>query len=108
MLLNMRSLIKKHLPVLHSDGDLKNIYPENSICTVFKRNRNPKEILYPSLYTRNKNGKKSYVIKNCGKCDICKDYLISDNTFTCKVSKKKYYINNDLMISIVTVYLLYI
>ena len=48
---NMRSLIKKHLPVLHSDIDLKNIFPENSICTVFKKNRNLKEILFPSFYT---------------------------------------------------------
>ena len=49
MLPNMRSLIKKylHLPVLHSDSDFKNIFPENSICTVFKRNRNLKEILSP-------------------------------------------------------------
>ena len=95
MLPNMRSLIKKHLPVLHSDSDLKNIFPENSICTVFKRNRNLKEMLSPLLYTRNKNEKKSSVIKNCEKCDICKHYLISDNTFSCKVTNKKYYINND-------------
>ena len=33
--------------------------------------------------------------KNFGKCDICKDYLISDNRFNCKISSKKYYINND-------------
>ena len=91
----MRSLIKKHLPVLHSDSDLKNIFPENSICTVFKGNRNLKQILSPSLYTRNENEKKCYVIKNCGKCDIRKNYSINDNTFTCKVKNKKYYINND-------------
>ena len=47
------------------------------------------------MYTKNTNEKKSYVIKNRGKCDICKNYLISDNTFTCKVTNKKYYINND-------------
>ena len=95
MLLNMRSLIKKHLFVLHSDSDLKNIFPGNSMCTVIKRNRNLKEILSPSLYTKNKKEKKSYVIKNCGKFDICKSYLISDNIFTCKVTDNKYYINND-------------
>ena len=95
MLPNMRSLIKKHLPVLHSDSGLKNIFPESSICTVFKRNRNLKEILSPSLHTKNESEKKSYVIKNCGKCDIFKNSLISDNTFTCKVTSKKYYINND-------------
>ena len=47
MLPNMRSLIKKHLPVLHSDSHLKNIFPGNSICTAFKSNKN----LSPSLYT---------------------------------------------------------
>ena len=47
------------------------------------------------MYTKNTNEKKSYVIKDRGKCDICKNYLISDNTFTCKVTNKKYYINND-------------
>ena len=95
MLLNMRSLIKKHLLVVDSDSDLKNIFPENAICTVFKRNRNLKEILSPSLYTKNKNEKKSHVIKNCGTCDICKNYLISGNTFTRKVTNNKNYINND-------------
>ena len=94
MLPNMRNLIKKHLPVLHSDSNLKNIFPESSICTVLKRNRNLKEILSPSLYTKNKENK-SYVIKNWRKCDICKNYLISDSTFTCKVTNKKHYINND-------------
>ena len=88
--------IYKHLPALHSDIDLKNIFPESSISTVFKRNRNLKEILSPSLYTKNRNEKKSYVTKNCGKCDICRNYLISDNSFTCKINNKKYYINNDL------------
>ena len=61
MLPNMRSFIKKHLPILHSDTNLKNIFPENSICTVFKRNRNLKEILPPSLYTKRKNGKKTNI-----------------------------------------------
>ena len=30
------------------------------------------------------------VIKNRGKCGICKNYVISDNTFTCNVTNKKY------------------
>ena len=95
MFANMRSLIKKYLPVLHSDSDPKNIFLENSICTIFKRNINLKKILSPSLCAKNKNEKKHCVIKNCDKCDICKRYLISDNTFTCKVTYRKYYIKDD-------------
>ena len=95
MLPNIRSLIKKHLPVLHSDSDLKNIFPGKSICTTFKRDRSLKEILSPSFYTKSKKEKKSYVIRNCGKCDIRENYLITGNTFTCRVTNEKYYINND-------------
>ena len=36
MLPNMRSLIKKQMPVLHSDSYPKNIFPENSFCTILK------------------------------------------------------------------------
>ena len=40
--------------------------------------------------------KRSFMSKKTrGKCDICKNYLISDNTFTCQVTDKKYYIKND-------------
>ena len=73
------------------------------------RNRNLKEILSPSLYTKNKNEKNSYVsyvIKNCGKRDICRNYLISDNTSTCKVTNMKHFINNDLDIIIWMLYIL--
>ena len=34
--------------------------------------------------------KRNLMSHNCGKCVICKNYLISDNTFTCKVTNKKY------------------
>ena len=63
MLPNMRSLIKKHLPILHSDTNLKNIFPENSICTVFKRNKNLKETLSPSFIPNIKMTKKLILLK---------------------------------------------
>ena len=39
--------------------------------------------------------KKTNIIKNCSKCDICKKFLISDSSFICKVTNKKYHIKND-------------
>ena len=42
------------------------------------------EVLPPSLFPPKFNENGSY-ITNYNKCDICKNYLISDNTFTCKV-----------------------
>ena len=58
---------------------------------VFKRNKNLKEIS-TSLYTKTKNEKKILCHK---KRDICENYLISDNIFTCKGTNKKYYINKN-------------
>ena len=60
MMPNIRTLIKKHLPVLHFDSDLKNIFLENFICTAFNRNRSFKETISLSLYPKNKKEKKSY------------------------------------------------
>ena len=78
---------------MHSNGDLKNIFLENLICTVFKRNRNLKETSSQSLHTKNKK-EKNLVIETCAKSDIFKNHMISDNIVTCKVSHEKYYINN--------------
>ena len=78
---------------MHSNGDLKNIFLENLICTVFKRNRNLKETSSQSLHTKNKK-EKNLVIETCAKSDIFKNHMISDNIVTCKVSHEKYYIND--------------
>ena len=66
MLPKVRNLIKKYLSVLHFNSDLKNIFPENSICTVFKRNKNLKGILSPPLYTK-KNVKYLIICTNFNK-----------------------------------------
>ena len=75
---------------------LKNIFPENPICTIFKRNRNLKEMLSHSLYTKIKMKKKFYREKPVENVTFVKIYLISDSTFTC------------LVISIVIICMLYI
>ena len=42
-------IIRKHLPLLHSDdGLLKKLSPANTFSTIFKRNKNLKEILSQS------------------------------------------------------------
>ena len=48
----MRSLIKKHLLALHTDSDLENIFLENSISTIFQRNRDLKKILSQKKYVK--------------------------------------------------------
>ena len=93
MLPNRRSLIKKHLPVLHSDSHLKT-YFQKILSVRFLReieifNKYYLHHFILKIKMKNKNEKQSYVIKDCDQCDICKNYLISDNTFACKVTNKK-------------------
>ena len=45
---NINSLINKYLPTSHADLDLKEIFPTKSITTIYRRQKNLKEILAPS------------------------------------------------------------
>lgn len=59
----MRSLIKKHLLALHTDSDLENIFLENSISTIFQRNRNlKKNIISKTKYVKKKKKKLESVV----------------------------------------------
>ena len=39
MLPNIRELVNSHLYILHADGTMEQIFPQNSITTVFKRSK---------------------------------------------------------------------
>ena len=69
--------IRKHLLLLHSDDSLKKLFPPNILNTIFKRNKNLKEILAPSKYLNPKNSRQNS-ITSCNKCDICKNYMVFD------------------------------
>ena len=92
---NINSLVKKHLPILHTDAKMKKLFPNEAISVVYKRGHNLKEILSPSLYPKI-NQKRASKITSCTKCDICKNYLIVSNKFVCKVTGKSYYVRGDL------------
>ena len=93
---DINSLLKKHLPILHSDDSMKEVFPTNSITTIYKRNNNLREILSPSLYPVIKRDSSSSSVTSCGKCDICKNFLVISNKFTCKASGKHYFIRGNL------------
>ena len=48
-------VIRKHLSLLHSDDSLKQLFPANVFSTIFKRNKNLKELLARSKYPNPKN-----------------------------------------------------
>ena len=88
-------IIRKHLPLLHSDDSLKKLFPANIFSTIFKRNKNLKEILAPSKYPNPKNSRQNS-ITSCNKCDTCKNYMAFDRTFKCTVTGKVYYIKEEM------------
>ena len=80
-------IIRKHLSLVHSDDSLKQLFPANIFSTIFKRNKNLKELLAPSKHPDPKNSRENS-ITSCNKCDICKNYMIFDRTFKCTAAGK--------------------
>ena len=88
-------MINKCLPILHTDVDLKEICPRKSITTVFRRQKDLKEMLALSSYPKSGDNQVN-VISQCSSCDICKHYLEGEMKFTSKVTGKTYFIKRDL------------
>ena len=61
----------------------------------FRRNKNLKELLSPSLFPNRKSTKSNSII-NCNSCDICNNYMVFKNMFTCAVTGKKYFVKGEL------------
>ena len=49
MLPKIDGIIKNHIPVLHSDDPLKTLFPKDCFSTVYKRNKNLKELIAPFI-----------------------------------------------------------
>ena len=80
-------LIRKRINYLHSDEILKKVFPNNRFSVTYKRHKNLKEMVVPSLYPK-PGIKSNRTIVSCNKCDICKNFLITDSTFRCAVAGK--------------------
>ena len=55
LLPNLKTIIRKHLPILYSNQQMLGIFPHNTISVTYKKNKNLREILSPStlmLYKR--------------------------------------------------------
>ena len=87
MLPKIDGIIKKHILILHSDDALKTVFPKDCFSTIYKRNKNLKELTALSIYPKKVNTRTSS-ITSCNNCNICKNYMILDNTFICTVTGK--------------------
>ena len=74
---------------------MKKIFPSKSTKTLYRREKNLKEILSPSLFPVKPENSES-CITSCKKCDICKNDLLTDNKFKCKVTGRFYKVRGNL------------
>ena len=93
---NYLTLVKKRyyiviLPILYSDPEMKNIFPEGSINFTYKRGKSLRELISASMFPQAQVESHSMVSKCKSKrCDICQNYLVYKNEFTCTVTGKIY------------------
>ena len=80
---------------MHSDENMKNIFLSKSIKTLYRREKNLKETLSPSLFRAKPKNSES-CITSCKKYDICKNYLLTDNKFKCKATGRFYNVRGNL------------
>ena len=87
LLLNIKTIIKKHLPVLHS-SEMLQIFQENTVNSRYRRNKNLKELISPSLFPRTIKENNRSIEKCNRRCYICKNFLLFSTGFTCHATKR--------------------
>ena len=77
---DLQKVIKNNLPSLYSDPDMKAVFPEGSINVTYKRGKNLKELILPSLFPQLLLTTKSQsMLSKWGR-----KWDISDNTLVCR------------------------
>ena len=92
----IKTIIKKHLPVLHSRHEMLQIFSENTVNVSYRQKKNIKELISPSLFPRTIKENNCSIEKCIGICDICKSILVLSTEFTCHATKRKYKIGRFL------------
>ena len=95
LLPNIKTIIKKHLAVLHSSHEMQ-IFPENTVNVTYRQNKNLKELISPSLFPTTIKENNCSIEKCNRRCDICKTFLVLSTEFTCHATKRKYKIRGFL------------
>ena len=87
----MDTIVKKHLPLLQRNENLKELFPASGFNTIYKSKKNLKELLSPSVFSNRKSTKSNSII-SCNSYDICNNYMVFEIMFTCAVTGKKYFV----------------
>ena len=89
LLPNIKTIIKKHLPVLHSNQNMLEIFPSNTINVTYKGG---KKSLFPRVHNQHSSSS-----EKCQKrCDIYTNFLVASTEFTCFATKHKHKVKGIL------------
>ena len=69
LLPNLKTIIRNHLPILYSNQQMLDIFPQKSIIVTYKRNKKLREILSPSLFPRTTKQNECSIKECYRKCD---------------------------------------
>ena len=94
---NLEKVLNDNLHILYGHPDKKKGYPEGIISVTYRRGQCLKELISPSLYPGTVTESASGVSKcNENECDICKNYVVFKNEFTCTATGKACKVRGDL------------
>ena len=86
---NLEKVLNDNLHILYGDPDMKKVFPEGNISVTYRRRKCLKKLISPSLYPQTVTESASRASKcNESRCDICKNYMVFKNEFTCTATSK--------------------
>ena len=93
---SINKVLKENMNILHTDENMRNLFPIESIFWAAKRGKNLKEILAPSRFkgTRLENDNQG-CFNTDNHCDLCK-YLVTTDIITSFSTGEKFKIKNIL------------
>ena len=91
---NIHNIIQNYLSILYTDENMKKIFSSKSIKSLYRREKNLKEIFSPSLFLAKPMNSEN-VIVSCKKHDTCENYLLTNNKFKCKVAGRFYNVRGN-------------
>jgi len=95
--------MRKHIQLLHSSPEVKEIFPSKSIFPAYRRTKNLKEILAPSIIRPfsidNQADGRAGCFKCNKRCDLCKNFLIQGCNFQSSATGRQYSMRQNLSCS---------
>ena len=94
---NLEKILNDNLHISYGDPEMKKVFPVGTVSVTYRWRKCLKELISPSLYPWTVAESASRVSKcNESRCDMCKNFMVFKNEFTCTATGKLYKVRSDL------------